>query len=64
VIPVPAVFMLGYWLLIQVLGGLPTLGGEGDGGGVAFWAHVGGFAAGVLLAYPMRQSRAKLTRRR
>lgn len=47
VIPVPAMVMLGYWLLIQILGGLPALGGEG--GGVAFWAHIGGFIAGILL---------------
>ena len=44
---VPAFLMLGYWFVIQVLGGLPALGGHG--GGVAFWAHVGGFAAGFLL---------------
>ena len=59
VIPVPAVFMLGYWLLLQVLGGLPALGGDGEGGGVAFWAHVGGFAAGAALAYPMRARRRR-----
>lgn len=57
VFQVPAVFMLGYWLLIQVLGGLPMFGGGGEGGGVAFWAHVGGFVAGVLLALPMRARR-------
>ncbi|MGI9432576.1 MAG: rhomboid family intramembrane serine protease [Myxococcota bacterium] len=57
VFQVPAVFMLGYWLLIQVLGGLPAFSGGGEGGGVAFWAHVGGFVAGVLLAYPMRARR-------
>ena len=45
---VPAYVMLGYWLLLQLLGGLPDLAGEA-GGGVAFWAHVGGFAAGALL---------------
>lgn len=50
---VPAYLMLGYWFLIQVLGGLPALGGTG-GGGVAFWAHVGGFAAGALLVFPFR----------
>lgn len=43
----PAWMMLGYWMLIQFFGGLQSLGGTG--GGVAFWAHVGGFAAGVLL---------------
>jgi hypothetical protein len=39
--------MLGYWFLLQLLGGFGTLGRTG--GGVAFWAHVGGFAAGLLL---------------
>jgi membrane associated rhomboid family serine protease len=44
---VSAGFMLGYWFLIQLLGGATALGSSG--GGVAFWAHVGGFAAGVVL---------------
>ncbi len=50
---VPAVFMLGYWFLLQVLSGLPTLGG--GTGGVAFWAHVGGFVAGILLIGPFHR---------
>ena len=48
---VPAFLMLGYWFLIQILGGIPALGAEA-GGGVAFWAHVGGFLAGVALVGP------------
>ena len=44
---VPAYVMLGYWFLLQILGGLPTLGSEE--GGVAFWAHAGGFVAGAIL---------------
>ena len=44
---VPAYVMLGYWFLIQILGGLPTIGDEE--GGVAFWAHAGGFIAGAIL---------------
>jgi membrane associated rhomboid family serine protease len=44
---VPAWGMLGYWFLLQLLGGLPTLGGTGAG--VAFWAHIGGFVAGIAL---------------
>jgi len=44
---VPAYFMLGYWFLLQLIGGTASLASEG--GGVAFWAHVGGFAAGALL---------------
>ncbi len=46
-VAVPAIFMLGYWLLVQVIGGLGSLGVPG--GGVAFWAHLGGFIAGALL---------------
>ncbi len=46
-IEVPAIFMLGYWFLLQLLGGLPAL--SAAGGGVAFWAHIGGFLAGLLL---------------
>jgi membrane associated rhomboid family serine protease len=53
VIPVPAVWMLGYWFVLQLLGGLPALAGD-DGGGVAFWAHVGGFVAGVVLLFVFR----------
>jgi len=44
---VPAYLMLGYWFLIQLVGGIPAL--DETGGGVAFWAHVGGFVAGVAL---------------
>jgi membrane associated rhomboid family serine protease len=46
-IALPAWVMLGYWMLLQVFGGLTSQ--VGDGGGVAFWAHVGGFVAGVVL---------------
>ncbi len=54
-VAVPAVFMLGYWLLLQLVGGFVSLGAEG--GGVAFWAHVGGFLAGALLVLPFRNRR-------
>jgi membrane associated rhomboid family serine protease len=43
----PAWFMLLYWFALQLLGGFAAMTGEG--GGVAFWAHVGGFVAGVVL---------------
>jgi len=46
-IALPAWMMLLYWALLQFFGGLTSIGVEG--GGVAFWAHVGGFAAGVVL---------------
>jgi membrane associated rhomboid family serine protease len=59
---VPAFVVLGYWFLLQVLGGLPQLGGNASAG-VAFWAHVGGFVAGVLIALAMG-SRLGAARRR
>jgi membrane associated rhomboid family serine protease len=45
-VAVPAFVMLGYWFLLQILGA--GLAEEG-GGGVAFWAHAGGFLAGAAL---------------
>jgi rhomboid family protein len=46
VIPIPAWVLLLWWFALQVLSGSAT---AGAGGGVAFWAHVGGFVAGVVL---------------
>jgi membrane associated rhomboid family serine protease len=51
-ISVPASFMLLYWLVVQLIGGATSLGDER--GGVAFWAHVGGFVAGALLVLVFR----------
>jgi membrane associated rhomboid family serine protease len=47
-IALPAWVMLVYWFLLQFISGLTAMGGR-QGGGVAFWAHVGGFVAGVVL---------------
>jgi membrane associated rhomboid family serine protease len=44
----PAWVMLIYWGFLQLAGGLVQIGAE-PGGGVAFWAHIGGFVAGVVL---------------
>jgi hypothetical protein len=46
VVEVSAFFFLGFWLLIQFLQG--SLSG-GTGGGVAWWAHAGGFVVGAIL---------------
>jgi membrane associated rhomboid family serine protease len=54
-IQVPAFLMLGYWFLLQLLGGLPTL--QEESGGVAFWAHAGGFAAGMALIFLFRSKK-------
>ena len=47
-IALPAWTMIGYWALIQIVSGVGSLGAENEGG-VAFWAHIGGLAAGVVL---------------
>src|SRR5882672_9501093 len=47
----PAVTYLGFWILTQIFTGTLALGQPGDVGGVAWWAHVGGFAAGILLQF-------------
>lgn len=50
VFPIPAWIVLGLWIGIQVVSGALT---PTEGGGVAYWAHVGGFGAGLLLAVPL-----------
>jgi len=56
IIELPAYFFLGFWFLIQLIqGSLYSLNSEQmAGGGVAWWAHVGGFAAGVILLQVFR----------
>ena len=46
VVEIPALLYLGFWFLLQIVGGAGRVGASG-GGGVAFWAHAGGFLAGV-----------------
>ena len=49
---VPAMFVLGFWILIQFvnsMGSMATTSETGEGGGVAYLAHVGGFVAGLVL---------------
>ena len=48
-INVPAIIVLGFWFVLQLLDGLASLGTTSTGGGVAFFAHIGGFVAGALL---------------
>ena len=45
---IPALFLLGFWFVLQVFSGLPALGTSG-GGGTAWFAHIGGFIFGVVV---------------
>lgn len=50
ILPIPAWIMLGLWFAMQLLGGW---GSDPTIGGVAYWAHAGGFVAGILLSLPI-----------
>jgi membrane associated rhomboid family serine protease len=47
---VPAVLMLGLWILLQFVNGFGSVASTPETGGVAYLAHIGGFAAGAVLA--------------
>lgn len=49
IIPIPAWIMLGLWMAFQVFGGITA---DVSGGGVAYWAHAGGFIVGLILLLP------------
>ena len=59
IVDVPAVIALGYWFISQYLNGLLSLAANASGafqyGGVAWWAHVGGFVAGLALGPLFRE---------
>ncbi|MFQ5869490.1 MAG: rhomboid family intramembrane serine protease [Candidatus Zixiibacteriota bacterium] len=57
VVRVPAIFFLGFWFILQLLYGLPSLALR-DMGGIAFFAHIGGFIAGLLL-FPFWERRLR-----
>lgn len=57
---VPAVVYLGLWFLSQLFNGTLALASPEQAGGIAFWAHVGGFAAGMLLCGLFLQRRRPL----
>lgn len=48
---VPALVVLGFWFVIQLFNGLTSLGADTLGGGVAFFAHIGGFLAGAVITF-------------
>lgn len=54
VIELPAFLFLGLWFLLQWLHGVTTIGQVADVGGVAFWAHIGGFVSGMVGAILLR----------
>ena len=60
-IQLPALVVLGYWFLVQFVAGYQMLAIQSaTGGGVAWWAHVGGFLTGLILALVFQPRRARV----
>jgi len=58
VVRIPAIIVLGYWILIQVLSGFAEFGSR-TGGGIAWFAHIGGFIAGIVLIIILKKRRKR-----
>jgi rhomboid family protein len=54
---IPAIVLLGFWILLQVVSGLLT---PQNGAGVAWFAHIGGFLAGLVLVVPFKRRGVRL----
>jgi len=58
IIRLPALFVLGMWILLQLFGGVGSILAPEEGG-VAYMAHIGGFATGFILTFFFRQRKAR-----
>jgi membrane associated rhomboid family serine protease len=59
IVAMPAFAVLGMWIVLQLISGVGTIGytdESADVGGIAYMAHIGGFAAGLLMAFLLRDS--------
>src|SRR6478752_7403095 len=54
VVQMPALLVIGFWIVLQLFSGIGSIAGAGETGGVAYMAHIGGFAAGCLLTMLLR----------
>ena len=53
----PALIVIGLWFVLQLFSGIGSIASSADTGGVAYMAHIGGFIAGVVLAFILRGNR-------
>ena len=54
VIPMPALVVIGLWIVLQFVSGIGSITNRPETGGVAYMAHIGGFLAGVILTFLLR----------
>lgn len=57
VIQVPALIVIGLWIVLQLFSGIGSIAGAAQSGGVAYMAHIGGFVAGFALTFLLRGSK-------
>jgi membrane associated rhomboid family serine protease len=56
VIQIPALIVIGFWIVLQFFSGIGSIMNTQDTGGVAYMAHIGGFIAGFLLSFLFRRN--------
>ena len=54
VIPMPALVVIGFWIVLQFISGIGSISNAAETGGVAYMAHIGGFIAGFVLTFLFR----------
>lgn len=54
IVHMPALVVIGLWIVLQLVSGIGTIAPAEDTGGIAYMAHIGGFAAGFVLALVLR----------
>ncbi|HZY45792.1 MAG TPA: rhomboid family intramembrane serine protease [Anaerolineae bacterium] len=57
VVQVPALIVIGLWIVLQLFSGIGSIASTADTGGVAYMAHIGGFIAGFVLTFVFRGNR-------
>ena len=62
VIPMPALVVIGLWIVLQFFSGIGSIANAADTGGVAYMAHIGGFIAGFVLTFLLRGNRGMSAR--
>ena len=51
IIALPAIVVLGFWIILQFISQMGQIGTSAETAGVAYWAHIGGFIAGIFFAF-------------
>ncbi len=59
-VTIPAILFLGIWFATQLFQGVAALSSTAASGGIAWWAHIGGFIFGLIMAYPFTVGRKPL----